>query len=275
MPISTVSRRVAELEDQLGVRLLERSTRNLRLSDIGAEILAHAERAVELSEALDLAVSNQRSTVAGLLRLSVPPSISDTLLAPLLSAFLASYPHVRVEVLVTERHVDHIAEGIDLAFRIGTLRDSSLIARSILTYRRQLVAAPAYLQRTEPPEAPNDLLQHRLLAFARHSGDATWTFVHRNGERQTVSFVPYLTMNDYAGLTPPLLTGAGIGELPPVVQPELLREGRLVEVMPDWRFPTWDLSVVHLGNRHIQRPVRVFKEFAAQMAPTLFPDLPK
>ena len=98
--------------------------------------------------------------------------------------------------------------------------------------------------------------------------------MHRNGERQTVSFVPYLTMNDYAGLTPPLLTGTGIGELPPVVQPELLRDGRLVEVMPDWRFPTWDLSVVHLGNRHIPRPVRVFKEFAAQMVPTLFPNLP-
>ena len=81
-------------------------------------------------------------------------------------------------------------------------------------------------------------------------------------------------MNDYAGLTPALLAGAAIGELPPVVQPELLRDGRLVEVMPDWRFPPWDLSVVHLGNRHISRPVRVFKEFAVQMAPTLFPELP-
>ena len=81
-------------------------------------------------------------------------------------------------------------------------------------------------------------------------------------------------MNDYAGLTPALLVGAGIGELPPVVQPELLRDGRLVEVMPDWRFQPWDLSVVHLGNRHISRPVRVFKEFAVQMAPTLFPELP-
>ena len=119
MPISTVSRRVAELEDQLGVRLLERSTRNLRLSDIGAEILGHAQRAAELSETLDIAVSNQLSTVAGTLRLSAPPSISDTLLAPLLCAFQASYPHVRVEVLVTQRHVDHIAEGVDLAFGSG------------------------------------------------------------------------------------------------------------------------------------------------------------
>jgi len=275
MPISTVSRRVAELEDQLGVRLLERSTRNLRLSDIGAEILGHAQRAAELSETLDIAVSNQLSTVAGILRLSAPPSLSDTLLAPLLCAFQASYPHVRVEVLVTQRHVDHIAEGVDLAFRLGVLKDSSLVARQILTYRRQLVAAPAYLRRVEPPKTPKDLLKHRLLAFARRPGDPSWTFVHQSGrETQTISFAPHLSMNDYAGLTPALLAGAGIGELPPVVQPELLRDGRLVEVMPDWRFPPWDLSVVHLGNRHISRPVRVFKEFAVQMAPTLFPELP-
>ena len=81
-------------------------------------------------------------------------------------------------------------------------------------------------------------------------------------------------MNDFAGLATALLAGAGIGDLPPVVQPESLRDGRLVEVMPDWRFGSFDLSVVHLGNRHIPQPVRVFKEFAAQMAPTLFPTLP-
>lgn len=276
MPISTVSRRIAELEDQLGVRLLERSTRNLRLTDIGAEILEHAQRTAELSEALDIAVSNQLSTVAGMLRLSAPPSISDTLLAPLLCAFQASYPNVRVEVLVTERQVDHIVEGVDLAFRLGVLKDSSLVARRILTYRRQLVASPDYLRKVETPRQPQDLLDHKLLAFARRRGDASWTFVHhRRHETQTISFVPYLSMNDFAGLTPALLAGAGIGELPPVVQPQLLASGRLVEVLPDWRFQTWDLSVVHLRNRHISRPVRVFKEFAAQMAPTLFPDLPK
>jgi DNA-binding transcriptional LysR family regulator len=81
-------------------------------------------------------------------------------------------------------------------------------------------------------------------------------------------------MNDYAGLAAALLAGAGIGELPPVVQPQLVRDGRLIEIMPKWRFRTLDLSVVHPGNRHIPRPVRVFKEFAAQMAPTFFPKLP-
>ena len=85
---------------------------------------------------------------------------------------------------------------------------------------------------------------------------------------------PHLSMNDYAGLAAALLAGAGIGELPPVVQPQLVRDGRLIEIMPKWRFRAVDLSVVHLGNRHIPRPVRVFKEFAAQMAPTLFPNLP-
>jgi DNA-binding transcriptional LysR family regulator len=141
IPLSTVSRRVAELEDQLKVRLLERSTRNLRLTDVGAEVFEHAQRSAEISEAVDNLVSNQLSTVAGVFRLSAPPSILDTLLVPLLGAFQASYPNVRVQVLVTDRFVDLIAEGIDLVFRFGALSDSSLVARKILTYRHQLVAS--------------------------------------------------------------------------------------------------------------------------------------
>src|SRR5271156_5128022 len=147
MPVSTVSRRIAELEDQLGARLLERSTRSLRLTAIGIELLTHAQRSSELSEAVDSVVSNQLSNVSGLLRLSAPPSISDTLLAPLVGAFQASYPDVRVQILVTDRFVDHISEGVDLVFRLGPLKDSSLVARKILTYRHQLVASPDYLQR--------------------------------------------------------------------------------------------------------------------------------
>ncbi len=275
MPISTVSRRVAELEDQLSVRLLERSTRNLRLTDVGAEVLEHAQRSAELSEAVDNLVSNQLSTVAGVLRLSAPPSISDTLLAPLLGTFQASYPNIRVQVLVTDRFVDLIAEGIDLVFRLGALRDSSLVARKILTFRHQLVASPAYLERVKAPRSPRDLLDHKLLAFSHWRPDNSWTFWHQNGKGQeTLSFEPYLSMNDYTGLATALLAGVGIGDLPPVVQPDLIRNGRLVEVMPEWHFPTFDLSVVHLGNRQISRPVRLFKEFAVEMSPRLFPGLP-
>jgi DNA-binding transcriptional LysR family regulator len=275
LPVSTVSRRIAELEDQLGVRLLERSTRSLRLTELGAEVLEYAARSAELSETVESIVSNRLSDVCGALRLSAPPSISDTLLAPLVAAFQASYPNVRVQILVTDRFVDHIAEGIDLTFRLGALMDSSLVAKRILTYRHQLLASPAYLRGREQPEKPQDLLNHRLLAFMHWKPDARWSFVHKNGkDQETLSFQPFLAMNDYSGLAPALLDGAGIGELPPVVRPELVRTGRLVEVMPDWRFRTFDLSLVHLSVRHISKPCRLFKELATQMAPTLFPGLP-
>jgi DNA-binding transcriptional LysR family regulator len=275
MPISTVSRRIAELEDQLGVRLLERSTRSLRLTELGAEVLEHAIRSAELSEAVESIVSNRLSDVSGTLRLSAPPSISDTLLTPLITAFQASYPNVRIQILVTDRFVDHIAEGVDLVFRLGALRDSSLVARRLLTYRHQLVASPVYLESCEPPQKPRDLLDHRLLSFSHWKPDSSWTFVHKSRkDKETLTFQPYIAMNDFAGLAPALLAGRGIGELPPVVLPELVRKGRLVEVMPDWHFRTFDLSLVHLGNRHISKPCRLFKEFATQMAPTLFPELP-
>ena len=147
MPISTVSRRIAELEDQLGVRLLDRSTRSLRLTDLGADVLDHAMRSVEVNEAVESIVSNQLSNVTGTLRLSAPPNISDTLITPLVTAFQASYPNVRVQILIAERFVDHIADGVDIVFRLGALKDSSLVARKILTYRHQLVASPHYLER--------------------------------------------------------------------------------------------------------------------------------
>jgi DNA-binding transcriptional LysR family regulator len=275
MPVSTVSRRIADLEDQLGVRLLERSTRSLRLTDVGAEVLEHARRGADLSEAVDNVVSNKLTEISGLLRLSAPPSISDTLLAPLVGAFQGSYPNVRVQILVTDRFIDHIAEGVDLVFRLGPLKDSSLVARTILRYRHQLVASPGYLKTCKPPSKPRDLLSHRLLAFAHWKPENRWNFVHANGrDKEALAFLPYFSMNDFAGLATALLAGVGIGELPPVVEPKLVRAGRLVEVMPKWRFRTFDLSVVHLGNPHIPRPVRVFKEFAVQMAPTLFPALP-
>jgi DNA-binding transcriptional LysR family regulator len=275
MPISTVSRRIAELEDQLGVRLLERSTRNLRLTELGAEILEQATRSAELSETVESIVSNRLSDVSGTLRLSVMPSVSETLLTPLITAFQASYPNVRVQVLVTERMVDLVAEGVDLVFRLGSLRDSSLVARKILTYRHQLVASPSYLNACKPPERPQDLLDHRLLSFSYWKSEGSWTFIHKNGEdRETLTFQPYLSMNDFAGLAPALAAGGGIGDLPPIVQPNFMRDGRLVEVMPDWRFRTFDLSIVHVGSRHMSKPCRLFKELATEIAPSLFPNLP-
>jgi DNA-binding transcriptional LysR family regulator len=148
MPTSTVSRRIAELEQALGVRLIERSTRCLRLTDVGSEVLEYAHRGAEISEAIENIASNHLSKVSGNLRLAAPPSISDSLLAPIVVAFQKEYPDVHIQVFITERIVDQIAEGVDLAFRVGELEDSSLVARRILTYRHQLVASPEYRRRT-------------------------------------------------------------------------------------------------------------------------------
>jgi DNA-binding transcriptional LysR family regulator len=275
LPTSTVSRRIAELERQLGVGLIERSTRSLRLTDVGSEVLEHARRSAELSEAVSNIASNHLSSVSGTLRLAAPPSISDSLLVPLVSGFQAEYPDVRVHVFITERIVDQIAEGVDLAFRVGELEDSSLIARRILTYRHQLVASPEYLRRCKPPKTPNDLLRHRLIAFSFWKPENTWRFLHAgSGEAEALTFQPHLSVNEYSGLATALVAGVGIGDLPPIVQPDLLRSGKLVEVMPRWHFRVFHLSMVHLGNRYIPRPVRLFKDFAATMAPTLFPKLP-
>jgi DNA-binding transcriptional LysR family regulator len=274
VPRSTVSRRVADLEKQLGVRLIERSTRSLRLTDVGSEVFEYARHGWEISEAVRNIASNHTSTVSGELRLASPPSISDCFLAPLIGAFQASYPDVRVQVLITERVVDQIAERVDLAFRVHRqLEDSSVVTRKLLTYRHQLVTSPAYLAGRKPPQKPHDLLQHRLLAFSFWKPVNVWTFVNGTKE-ETLTFHAHLCMNDYTGLAATLLAGTGIGDLPPLVQPELLREGKLVEVMPNWHFRIRYLWVVHLSNRCLSRPVRVFKEFAAQMAPEMFPNLP-
>lgn len=273
MPISTVSRKVADLEDQLGVRLLERSTRSMRLTDIGADVFAEAQRGANISEAVQSIVSNQLTEVRGLLRLSAPPSIADSVLAPILIAFQASYPRVRVHVLVTDRFVDHIAEGVDLVFRVGALKDSSLVARTILTYRRRLLASPDYLSGRKSPTSPAELVDQNLLAFSYLTGEHSWTFC-KGEASETIRFQPHLAMNDYAGLATALASGSGIGDLPPIVRPDYFQSGKLVEVMPDWTFRAEPLHMVHLGNRHIPRPVRLFKDFASQVAPSMFPTLP-
>lgn len=273
MPISTVSRKVAELEDQMGLRLIERSTRQLRLTDVGVELLEHAQKSVELNDAIEGLVSHQLAVVKGVLRLSAPPSIADTLLAPLITAFQSSYPDVKVHILVTDRMVDHISEGIDLSFRVGPLKDSTLIARRILNYRHQLVASPEYLKLNKMPKKPSDLHEHRLLAFSFWGPQHTWN-LHKGSRKESVSFQPYIAMNDYAGIAAALVSGSGVGELPPIVAPSLIQEGKLVELMPAWKFKNIDVSLVHLGNRHMPRHLRLFKEFTVQMAPTLFDKLP-
>jgi DNA-binding transcriptional LysR family regulator len=179
MPISTVSRRIVELEDQLGVRLLDRSTRNLRLTELGAEVLEQARQVYELSEAVDDIISNKMSVVSGTLRLCAPPSVSDSLIAPVVTAFQASYPNVNVQVYITERIVDQIADDVDVAFKVGTFTIPSLVARKQHTRSAcgidELSARPSRglrrnLSNVEPLRHDGMLKDGRCLLRARPLG---------------------------------------------------------------------------------------------------------
>jgi len=274
MPVSTVSRRIAGLEVQLGARLLERSTRSLRLTEVGAEVLELAHHSTELCEAVDSLISNNLSDVSGTLRLWAPPSICASLVVPVVIAFGASYPSVRVQARIGEPE-EGTANDVDIAFRVEAFVDAGLEVRGLLTYRHQLVTSPAYLAGREPPRTPRDLLHHRLLAYSIWRPAYSWHFVHMAGERrETLMFEPCFAMNDYAALGGALLAGSGIGELPPVVQPELMRKGLLIEVMPEWHLPLCYLVLAQPQRGHLPRHVRVFTEFATQMVPRLFPSLP-
>jgi DNA-binding transcriptional LysR family regulator len=272
IPVSTVSRQVADLETQLGVRLLERSTRRLRITDIGAEVLEEARVTVNIRESILGLISSQLPCVSGLLRISVPPCIANSLIMPLVGVFQASYPDVRVHMTISDRSADHSTSDFDLLFKIGPIKDSSQISRRILTFRERLLASPAYFKNRKAPETPRELASHRLLALSSGEPKIEWTFTnnsHRNGI--TLAIEPYLSVNDPASLAGALLAGIGIGNLPSVAVGDLIQKGQLIELMPQWRFSMLDVSVIHASSRHVRRPVQEFIRLAAKLAPSLFP----
>ena len=274
MPVSTVSRRIAELEAQLGLQLLQRSTRSLRLTAFGSDVLEQARRTAEIAEAVENIAASHHTDVSGTIRFAAPPSLSDVVLAPIVLAFQRLHERVRFDVLVTEQVVDYIADRIDLEIHVGPIDNDTLVVRRLLSFRHQLVASPAYVRRAGAPGHPRDLLTRPVLGFSHSEPKLVWRFEHADGRAsESVVLTPSLAMNDYAGLVVALLDGAGVGDLPPIVQPELLRAGRLVPVMTEWRFPIYDLVLIHPANRHQSRAVRLFKDFAAKAIVEMFPEL--
>ncbi len=261
-PLSTVSRRIAALEASLGVRLLERTTRSLRLTEIGESYYAHCRRGLQEFDSANLLVRNRQNDVAGLLRISIPPNLAEDLFVPVVNAFQADFPKARVSVFVTERHVDLIADGIDLAFRVGELRDSGLTARRVAEFRPRLVAAPAYLATHGAPASPQQLSQHRIVAFGDGRAATTWRLTgSRSSDTDaavTVKLEPDLTMNDYRGILHAVRAGAGIAEIPDVICAGSIDAGDLMPVLDGWTFAPVDLTALHAGNRHASRLVRLF-----------------
>ena len=270
VPVSTVSRKISELEKALGVRLLERSTRRLRMTEIGQDYYERCRRGLEEFEAANLMVSDQQAEVSGRLRLSVPPSLSEVVVIPLIEAFQALYPNAIVNCLVTDRHVNHIEDGIDISLRVGDLKDSSLVARRLLRYRSVLVASPRYLERAGAPSHPNELPLHALVAFSRWEPTVTWR-LENNGETHNITVQPRIAINDYAGVQSAVIDSLGISEIPSIICGQRLQDGSFVEVMPEWQFAPVTLSAIYPSNRNLSRLVRLFRDLCVERIEALVP----
>ena len=230
---SVISRRVSQLEEELGVSLFSRTTRRVVLTEVGARYHQRVqglleELSVASREASDIAASPQ-----GLLRVSVPVTFGRQWIAPLLPRFLASHPHIRLDVRSSDRFVDVVAEGFDVAIRVGRLRDSSLTARKIASYRNLLVAAPAYLEAHGKPRTPEDLKTHACIGFTGYTGWPDWS-LSKAGKRKTIRPQGPLVADNSEVVLSAAMAGAGITFTSDWLAGPALREGKLREVLPGW-----------------------------------------
>ncbi len=263
VPISTISRKVSELEKSLGMRLIERSTRKLRLTEIGQEYFQHCRRGLEELNAGELVINNKQTEVAGTLRLSIPPNIANILVTPLICGYQQKYPKTKIKVLVTEREVDLIEDGVDIALRVGELEDSTLIARRLLSYRHLLVATPQYLKQHDKLHHPDELTYHRLLTFDGWQGQTLWEFFNKKKNCKII-VESALSINEMSGLQYAAENHQGIANLPAILCAQTLKKGTLVEVMPNWQFAPTILSAIYPSNRNTSRLVKLFTEYCVE-----------
>jgi DNA-binding transcriptional LysR family regulator len=255
MPKSTVSRRVSELEDQVGARLLQRTTRTLSLTDAGRLFYEHALRIVAEVEEASQAVGRMQASPRGLLRVTAP--LSFGVLGPIVAAFLDEHPEVQVELVCTDRQVDLVEERFDVAIRAGRLADSSLVARSLGTIKRVLVATPSYCKEHGTPKAPAELERHACIVFGAGTAPNVWT-LEAGGKVAEVRVVPRLMVNDFEIMRAAALAGVGIAWMAEFACAEDLRKGRLRHVLPEWCAAEAPLHAVYPTSRHLSPKVAAF-----------------
>ena len=258
-PKSTVSRRVAALETQLGEQLLRRTTRKLTVTDFGRAVLEHAHHVVEDVAAAESLAQHRQVQPSGRLRVTMPSDMGNLVLAPMLAEFVLSYPAVTLEVELSSRFVDLIAENFDVAVRMGELRDdATLAARRIASFTSGLYAAPSYVARRGVPAEPEALMEHDALRLLARTGDPhVWTLVR--GEARWEGIPPgRATANSPELLMRMALAGAGIAMIHDPFAAPYLERGELVQVLPDWSTPPVAASAVFPGRRLMPAHARAF-----------------
>lgn len=259
VPLPTVSRRVRALEEDLGVRLLERGKRGLTLTDAGARLVEAAKPGLEvLSQAPDRA--RDAAGLSGTLRISLPPHFDP--MRTVQAAFASEFPEVRFDVFVTDRRVDLVADGVDVAIRIGEGGSARYVGRTLARYRHRLVAAPSLLA-DGPPARPADLAT-RPAGCWRTGAPPAW----RLGDVD-VPLTPVVVTNDYEHLRQLAVDGQLVTELPPFLAEAPIAAGRLVEVLPDFPLPVQSVRALVADTRLLPPLVRRFLDFTASALPPL------
>jgi DNA-binding transcriptional LysR family regulator len=232
---ATVSKAVSRLEERLGARLFNRTSRRLALTDAGQKLAERATRLLLDGEAAENETLAQSVAPRGLVRLAVPMTFGVKAVAPILPEFLAEYPDVAVDLHLSDAMVDLIGEGFDAGLRIASLPDSSLIARRLCAMPRYTVAAPSYLKRHGRPTHPMHLAQHKCLGYAYLSTAGVWHYTNAAGEQASVRPAGPLRVNNGEALMPALLAGLGIADLPDFVVGEAIASGAVEVILKGWK----------------------------------------
>lgn len=257
---TTISKKVAALEKTLGVKLLTRSSRDHALTDVGAE---YYEKCVAILGELDEAEANARSQVAspkGVIRVAAPVAFGRLVIAPIIAEFFSLYPEIKVDLAQSDRHVDLISEGVDVAIRARKLEDSSLIARHLFENPMLLVASPEYLALHGEPKEPMELKRHNCLVYTMLKTLNNWHF-DRDDKQFSVPVSGNFQSDNGDVILEVALAGLGFAQLPIWMVGEHLKSGRLKQVLPDYKAQTLPFNAIYPQNRYVPLKVRCFVDF--------------
>jgi DNA-binding transcriptional LysR family regulator len=259
---SLVSRRLGQLEDRLGTRLVNRTTRRLALTDIGREFNDRAKRVLLEADEAEACAQEASGELRGRLRIAAPVSFGYLHLAAALAAFLVEHPKVEVELELNDRFVDLVGEGYDLGIRSGQLEDSSLVVRPIAQARILLAAAPAYLARHGTPESPGDLVRHVCLVYGNQPAGRVWRF-RVKGKWVAPAIHPQLVANNGDVLCRAAIEGLGIVALPSFILGPAIAAGGLRPLLPELPMPEQPVQAIYPGGRPVPQRLRGFIDFIA------------
>lgn len=263
---SAVSRAMARLEKELDARLLQRTTRKLRLSDVGVEVYRHCQDMIQAMQAAAAVPGTLDNEPAGKLRIAAPRALARFLVHPYIPEFLAAYPKVDLVCRLEDRYVDLIEEHVDVAFRITDEPPPGLMGRRLMRIDHIICATAEYLNQHGVPNHPHDLKEHSCIALSEEAIDSRWRF-SREGKSVSVDVQGRYTINHAVIRLDAVLGGMGIGSVPYFIAKDALKSGQIMQVLPEWSFKTnyhGDAWVLYPPTRHLPIRIRAFVEFIAQ-----------